>query len=309
MHNLEDEKTGRKKNEEKKGEYPKQTPHKKKEVVSNKSNKKHESPEYKNFEEFFLEEREKREKRAETLHNEEKNNNYSNIPYKDSENSENSSDNDSDNSSFYKSMYLTQELDDNSYFKKYSSFLNYKNYFNFVNGNEDNNESPEYKCEICHEKDTGMILCDICYSAVHEKCLNSPKKIEEDWICDRCSYLIKEQGNGKVSPIPCFYCPSFFVKGLMKCIKEGYYAHFDCDNYFMNDNNKEFICKNGKCYLCNQNTPYMVKCQYDKCGQTYHYKCQLKKSKQYFYCDKDLLVVDDILLKKKRKHSNNNINE
>lgn len=249
------------------------------------------SPEYKNFEDFFREERENNEQskqKKETKKNSHKK-------------SIDSNDSCSSRSSFYKEMYINEDTDPNSTVQKYKAIINFKNYFNFLNENDDDDYVAYYKCEICHEKDGGMLLCDICYNAVHEKCLQSESPLSDDWICDRCKFIMSEPVTDEITPVPCFYCPSFIVKGMMKKIKEGHFAHIDCDNYYMNKNNKDFIAKDKKCYLCNQATPYSIKCQFDGCEKTFHYKCQLYKSKQELYCNEHLIKVDEILLKMKRK--------
>ena len=218
-----------------------------------------------------------------------------------------SSSSSSSKSSFYKEMFFSAERFRGTPQEEFSSVINYKNFFNFININDSDGseDRPLFKCELCHKKDTGVILCDVCFGSIHEKCLLN-YVVREDFICERCKYLVNSMSG--VKEVSCMYCPKKNVRGLMKQLQDNW-AHYDCYEYFKDENNLKSIQTSGICEVCKSKSSYLLKCQYENCTKSFHYRCGLKSYRQSLYCQEHLILLDDILLKKKRQRENSKGNK
>lgn len=206
---------------------------------------------------------------------------------------------------FYKEICLSSEdQKDVEKMKKYPKFFNYKNYFILKNGTnqaEQEDSNQLFKCEKCKLKTLGeFIVCDICYSAIHENCLVHPSKNTDDWICQRCQYTIK---NGIIPE--CIYCGK--ERGYLINSKKNKWFHYECSRFFSSKNKEIKINKDRKkvCFLCSKYSDCLVKCNQKGCEKCFHYTCGFQKYGQFNCCDEhtNMSNENETFLQKKTKRN------
>lgn len=235
--------------------------------------------------------KEMNEKKEEEIINKEKKNESEIIKPENKEDQENE---------FYKEIcFSSKEVDLKSRIIKYESFFNFKNYFILSNKTSSKTDdlNQMISCEICQTKKSGdFLVCDICYAAVHEKCL-TVKNVKNDWICERCKFVL-ENGESKVV---CKFCKK--EKGLLMLD--------DCDEWYhskcLNLHNKKKVLKTkffpNQCSFCHRNADNLILCQKKGCNSYFHLKCASKETNQFDFCK---FHIDEIkqLLNKKTKRLN-----
>ena len=229
------------------------------------------------------------EKKEEEIINKEKKNESEIIKPENKEDQENE---------FYKEIcFSSKEVDLKSRIIKYESFFNFKNYFILSNKTSSKTDdlNQMISCEICQTKKSGdFLVCDICYAAVHEKCL-TVKNVKNDWICERCKFIL-ENGESKVV---CKFCKK--EKGLLMLD--------DCDEWYhskcLNLHNKKMVLKTkicpNQCSFCHRNADNLILCQKKGCNSYFHLKCASKETNQFDFCKFHIDEIEQLLNKKTKR--------
>jgi hypothetical protein len=126
----------------------------------------------------------------------------------------------------------------------------------------------------------------LCYSATHQSCygLELLERIpENEWYCMRCSHLLKHKASS--NSVRCFLCPKDNLKGLMRKIKDGRWAHYQCINWtpeiFFDDPKKDKIILdsldlsrfNKICSICKKSEGSCLNCDFKYCPNYFHVRC------------------------------------
>lgn len=151
-------------------------------------------------------------------------------------------------------------------------------------------------------------MCQVCEYWTHRKCYGSElrHKLKEGqkWVCQRCKNLKKEDLS--LDTFTCWFCPD--NKGLMKRvrIKNKCWAHMSCIHWTKEaqfkgkHTRKEKLsrsiyktkkkCVFPKCYLCQINWGFPLKCGNVECEEYFHVKCAIN-----YGLIKDVTLKDMIL--------------